>query len=228
MARLRCHQSPSIRVLDDLACTAAMWYSVRMDFGDIRSSVYQLWQFAWPPLIFGVAMSATIMASYRRLGDAIWNATTSRMGSDPSKNKLRGLLTSIGAAKLYPGALGILIIFAFMLINEWIYFWQWLPPTLVTMPSSFRLSYMSKSDQLDLFQLYPYSSSLREAFSMAYDSFPPDVSRGERYSFYFHMQTLCKATSATALLLFLSVIWTSKTRLRAFFYNPPAPRRSPH
>ncbi|HYF15883.1 MAG TPA: hypothetical protein VD971_12510 [Phycisphaerales bacterium] len=187
-----------------------------MDFGNIQSTVYQLWQFAWPPLVFAFFVGLLIESEHQRLAGWIRGVTIGWLGSDPQKNVVRRFLTSIGAGKLYPAVLGVMLVLLFVLMNEWIRFWQWVPPTMVTIPGNFRLGMIGPSDRVALYTAYPDAYSLGDAWSMATQEHPSDAPLGERYSFYHQLQLVCKASAVSALLLLPAVFWSSTTRFRAF------------
>ncbi len=108
----------------------------------------------------------------------------------------------------------MLLILSFLLINEFISFCQWFPPSHFYRPDAIAAPLLRDGDRYLLSQLYPEASGFGDAFYRAYSEIDTSTSMNERFDFYFKLQMTAKAIAVLVCALAFHTILRRPDKLR--------------
>ncbi len=186
-----------------------------MDMLHIRQAVFDLWTFTFPPILLVAALSIMTRRLFPESLNTLFAWQQQHIHDTHKKNRLRTFMNSIGASKLYPAALAVIVVLIVHLINEFILFCQYLPPSISFRPSAVARGLFSYTDLWCLHSIYPDANGFDEAYYAASREVSEHTSRSARYDFYYAIQNVSKAIVAIICVLTLWLLAIGKARLRA-------------
>jgi len=177
-----------------------------MDILDVKKGVVDLWQFAWPPIIFLLLATSILRKWFPDQWEWLTAYFNRNVGDDHKKNRLRNFLNSIGASKVYPVALFVLCVLLLQVINELLVFCSSFPPHLAFQPWNLTERITSKDDMAKLQAVYPDAYDFERAYGEALSNLEEPRRLNNRAEFYVQIQNLATTTAyGTGLLFFLSL-----------------------
>ena len=143
-----------------------------MDFSDIRTTIHDVWNFCWPPVLAVVVLLAVLRFVHPPTSRLVPSFLGFLHERADTVTRLRELLEPYGLSRMVPAILLIVVIAVLFLVNQIaLGAASKLPPYVSYQPDVLLASRMRDNDKLLLFRRYPTAEHLNAAYHMALKEF---------------------------------------------------------